>query len=57
MGGVMLLASVRADSRLDWPGWSLILVEMLVVPALCLLGGFAGFRLRQRFLAREQIRS
>ena len=53
-GGLMLLASVR---RGVWTGWYITFLDLLVVPALCLFGGFAGFRLRQRFFAGEQTRS
>jgi len=39
----------------QWPD-SLFPVAMLIVPILCLLGGFAGYRLRKHYIERKQAR-
>lgn len=44
-GGLSLFASARQG---EWTASSKLPLDLLVVPALCLLGGFAGFRLKQR---------
>jgi hypothetical protein len=49
LGCLALLANIRQGR---WNAMLLVLLGMVMIPALSLLGGFAGFRIRQLFSRR-----
>jgi hypothetical protein len=49
LGCLALLANIRQGR---WNAMLLVLGGMVIIPALSLLGGYAGFRLRQLFSRR-----